>query len=659
MCGIVGYVGKRQATDICIQSLHCMEYRGYDSAGVAVITDSGELVLRRAVGKLTNLEADLAKEPVVGSLGLGHTRWATHGKPSVANSHPHLSCDGRIAVVHNGIIENYQELRAELEAEGHTFKSQTDTEVMAHLVEKYFKGDLRAAVIESVNRLRGAFAFGIISADAPGELVAVRRRSRLVVGIGEGENYIASDMPAIRSETDKVYVIDDDEMALITADNIELTDLDLKPIKKDVYLIPWPADAAGKGGYDHFMLKEIHEQPDAIYACLAGRLTAADAPVKLEGLNLTVDEIKKIRKVVFTACGTAYHSGLVGRFVMEKLAKIPSEADLAPELRSRDAIVLEDTLVIAVTQSGETMDTLLALRDMRAKGAKVISVVNVVDSTIARESDGVVYIQAGPEIGVASTKAYTLQLLTIELIALYFAEVRGTATAEQLKAMKESMLALPDAAKTCLSREDSITAIAKKYHDLSRETWAKHGVDIVDPGKPAADKGYWSTTKRGDAMRPHSLYLGRGVNLPSAMEGALKLKEISYIHAEGYSAGEMKHGPIALVEPAMFTVAIAVEGEVKDQMVANIMEIKARSGPVIAVATDGDTGIEGTGVDKGASPDDVASQPNDMIWVPSCPELVSPILVGIPLQLLAYHMAKFRGEHIDQPRNLAKTVTVE
>lgn len=659
MCGIVGYVGKRQATDICIQSLHCMEYRGYDSAGVAVITDSGELVLRRAVGKLTNLEADLAKDPVVGSLGLGHTRWATHGKPSVANSHPHLSCDGRIAVVHNGIIENYQELRAELEAEGHVFKSQTDTEVMAHLVEKYFKGDLRAAVIESVNRLRGAFAFGIISADAPGQLVAVRRRSPLVVGIGEGENYIASDMPAIRSETDKVYVIDDDEMALITADNIELTDLDLKPIKKDVYLIPWPADAAGKGGYDHFMLKEIHEQPDAIYACLAGRLTAADAPVKLEGLNLTVDEIKKIRKVVFTACGTAYHSGLVGRFVMEKLAKIPSEADLAPELRSRDAIVLEDTLVIAVTQSGETMDTLLALRDMRAKGAKVISVVNVVDSTIARESDGVVYIQAGPEIGVASTKAYTLQLLTIELIALYFAEVRGTATADQLKALKESMLALPEAAKTCLDREESIVAIAKKYHDLSRETWAKHGVDIADPEKPAAEKGYWSTTKRGDAMRPHSLYLGRGVNLPSAMEGALKLKEISYIHAEGYSAGEMKHGPIALVEPAMFTVAIAVEGEVKDQMVANIMEIKARSGPVIAVATDGDTGIENTGVDKGASPDDVASQPNDMIWVPSVPELVSPILVGIPLQLLAYHMAKFRGEHIDQPRNLAKTVTVE
>jgi len=659
MCGIVGYVGKRQATDICIQALHCMEYRGYDSAGVAVITDDCNLKLSRRVGKLTNLEAALAEEPVIGSLGLGHTRWATHGKPSEANSHPHLSCDGRIAVVHNGIIENYQELRAELEAEGHEFKSQTDTEVMSHLVEKYYKGDLRAAVVEAVHRLRGAFAFGIISADSPGELVAVRRRSPLVVGIGEGENYIASDMPAIRQETGKVYVIDDDEVALITADKIELTTLDLQPIEKPVYVIPWPADAAGKGGHDHFMHKEIHEQPDAIYACLAGRLTSADEPIKLEGLNLTADEIKRIRKVVFTACGTAYHSGVVGRFVMEKLAKIPSEADLAPELRSRSPIVLEDTLVIAVTQSGETMDTLLALRDMRDKGAKVVSVVNVVDSTIARESDGVVYIQAGPEIGVASTKAYTLQILTIELIALYFAEVRGAASPEELRAMKASLLECPQHAETLLKREDSIIAIAEKYYDSRRNQWAKHGIAIERGEDKAEEKGWWSTTYRRDAMRPNSLYLARGVNLASALEGALKLKEISYIHAEGYSAGEMKHGPIALVEPSLFTVAIAVEGEVKDQMVANIMEIKARSGPVIAVATDGDTGIEGTGVDKNASPDDVASQPNDMIWVPACPELVSPILIAIPLQLLAYHIAKFRGEHIDQPRNLAKTVTVE
>ena len=659
MCGIVGYIGKRQATDICVQSLRSMEYRGYDSAGVAVITDSGELVLRRAVGKLDNLQDMLTAEPIVGSLGLGHTRWATHGKPSVENSHPHLSKNNRIAVVHNGIIENYQELRADLEADGYVFRSQTDTEVMAHLVEKYYDGDLRAAVVKAVGDLRGAFAFGIICADSPGEMVAVRRRSPLVVGIGEGENYIASDMPAIRPETDRVYVIDDDEVALITPDCIELTDLAGNAIEKEVYVIPWPADAAGKGGYDHFMHKEIHEQPDAIYSCLAGRLTDADSPVKLEGLNLTEDEIKRIRKVVFTACGTAYHSGLIGRFVMEKLAKIPAEADLAPELRSRNPIVLDDTLVIAVTQSGETMDTLLALRDMREKGAKVISVVNVVDSTIARESDGVVYIQAGPEIGVASTKAYTLQILTIELIALYFAEVRGAASAEELREIKQALLDSPAAAEALLKREDSIIAIAEKHAALRRDLWARHGVEIDDGDTPAAAEGYWSTMLRRDAMRPNALYLARGVNLASAMEGALKLKEISYIHAEGYSAGEMKHGPIALVEPSLFTVAIAVEGEVKDQMVANIMEIKARSGPVIAVATDGDAQIEGTGVDANASADDVAGQPNDMIWVPPCPELVSPILVGIPLQLLAYHMAKCRGEHIDQPRNLAKTVTVE
>jgi len=659
MCGIVGYVGKRQAPGICVQGLRRLEYRGYDSAGVAVITDDGHLELRRVVGKLDNLQALLEKEPIYGTIGIGHTRWATHGKPSVENSHPHLSCDNRIAVVHNGIIENYQELRAELEAEGHTFRSQTDTEVMAHLVEKYYQGDLRQAVVQAVHRLRGAFAFGIICADSPGQLVAVRRRSPLVVGIGEGENYIASDMPAIRPETDRVYVIDDDEVALITADSIELTDLELNPITKDVYIIPWPAEAAGKGGHEHYMHKEIHEQPDAMYACLAGRLISPDEPIRLEGLNLTEEEIKRLRKVVFTACGTAYHSGVVGRFVMEKLAKIPSEADLAPELRARSPIVLNDTLVIAVTQSGETMDTLLALRDMRERGAKVISVVNVVDSTIARESDGVVYIQAGPEIAVASTKAYTLQLLTIELIALYFAEVRGAASPEEIRAMKAALLECPKQAQALLAREEEIIRIAEKYYDLRREQWAKHGIVIEEGEKRAAESGWWATTYRRDAMRPNSLYIARGVNLASALEGALKLKEISYIHAEGYSAGEMKHGPIALVEPSMFTVAIAVEGEVRDQMIGNIMEIKARNGPVIAVATEGDTQIEQTGVDPNASPEDVSSQPNDMIWIPRCPELVSPILVAIPLQLLAYHIARLRGEHIDQPRNLAKTVTVE
>ncbi len=623
MCGIVGYIGTRQAPQICLAGLRRLEYRGYDSAGIAVVHD-GELDVRKVVGKLDTMDEELEKNPLVGTIGIGHTRWATHGKPSVENSHPHLSDNGRIAVVHNGIIENYQELREQLTGEGYEFKSQTDTEVMAHLVQKYYEGNLRAAVCRAVADLEGAFAFGIICADSPGELVAVRRFSPLVVGIGEGENYIASDMGAIRQETDRVYVIDDDEVALITTDGIELTDLDLNPIEREVFVIPWPADAAQKGGHKHFMHKEIHEQPDAMRNCLAGRLSGPDKPIKLEGLNMTEQEIKNLRRVVFTACGTAYHAGLVGRFLMESLARIPSEADLAAELRSRDPVVLDNTLCIVISQSGETADTLVALRDMKAKGAKVVSVLNVVDSSIARESDGVVYIQAGPEIGVASTKAYTLQIFTMAMIAIHFAEVRGAAEPELIRALKQDLLNTPKLAEELLAREDDVKAIAARHYE-----------------------------------KPNSLYLARGVNLPSAMEGALKLKEISYIHAEGYSAGEMKHGPIALVEPDLFTVAIVVEGEVYEKMIANIMEIKARSGPVIAVATDGDEQIPATGLDEAADPDDVAAQPNDMIWVPPTHELISPITVAIPLQLLAYHIADMRGEHIDQPRNLAKTVTVE
>ncbi len=623
MCGIVGYIGMRQAPAICLAGLRRLEYRGYDSAGIAVISD-GRLDVRKVVGKLDNMEDELESDPLSGTVGIGHTRWATHGKPSVENSHPHLSTNGRVAVVHNGIIENYQELREQLTAEGYVFTSQTDTEVMAHLVEKYYEGDLRAAVCQAVGDLEGAFAFGVICADSPGQLVAVRRFSPLVVGIGEGENYIASDMGAIRQETDKVYVIDDDEVALLTADNIELTDLQLNPLDREVFVIPWPADAAQKGEHKHFMHKEIHEQPDSIRACLAGRLSDPDKPIKLDGLNMTEDEIKSLRKVVFTACGTAYHAGLVGRFLMEKLARIPAEADLAAELRSRDPVVLDNTLCIVISQSGETADTLVALRDMKAKGARIVSVLNVVDSSIARESDGVVYIQAGPEIGVASTKAFTLQIFTMTMLALHFAEVRGEADPDLLKTLKADLLRAPQLVRQLLDREEDVKAVAAKHY-----------------------------------RKPNSLYLGRGVNLPSAMEGALKLKEISYIHAEGYSAGEMKHGPIALVEPDLFTVAVAVEGDVLEKMIGNIMEIKARSGPVVAVATDGDTQIPAVGVDADADADDITARPNDMIWVPPTHELTSPITVAIPLQLLAYHMADLRGEHIDQPRNLAKTVTVE
>ncbi len=614
MCGIIGYIGQKNAPDIIFAGLRRLEYRGYDSAGITTLA-GGKLDVRKVVGNLDQMQKLLRDQPLAGTCGIGHTRWATHGKPSIHNSHPHLSCNGRLAVVHNGIIENYQELRQQLEAAGHKFVSQTDTEVMAHLVEKYDRGDLREAVRQAVRELSGAFAFGIISADSPDELIAVRRFSPLVVGVGQGENHIASDMGAVRKETDKVYVIDDDELCRITRDKIEITDLDLRPIKRSIYQIPWPADAAEKGGHKKFMHKEIYEQPDAMRACLAGRLRGVDQSITFEHIGLTAEEIRKLHKVVFVACGTAYHAGLVGRFVTEKLAKIPCEADLAAELRVRDPVVLDDTLCVVVSQSGETADSLEAVRAMKKKGAKIIGVLNVVDSSIARESHGVAYIQAGPEIAVASTKAYSLQCLTITLLAIYFAEIRGTASPDELRRLKQALLAAPQQAAELIHREPSVIALAKKYY-----------------------------------RKNNALYLARGVNLPSAMEGALKLKEISYIHAEAYSAGEMKHGPIALVDPHIFVVAIACRDRTFDDMIGNIMEIKARSGPVIAVAFDGDAKIQQTGTD---------TEPNDMIWVPPTEELISPILIAVPLQLLAYHIADLRGEPIDQPRNLAKTVTVK
>lgn len=623
MCGIVGYIGSRDAASICFSGLRRLEYRGYDSAGIAVINDN-KFDVRKVVGNLNNMETLLKDAPLTGDLGIGHTRWATHGKPSLENSHPHLSNNGTIAVVHNGILENYYELRKELINEGYQFKSQTDTEVVAHLIEKYFEGDLRSAVCRAIKDLEGAFAIGCICAECPNEMLAVRRFSPLVVGIGENENYIASDMGAIRAETDRAYVIDDNEVCKITRDSVEITDLEFKPIQRDAYVIPWPAEAAEKGGYKKFMHKEIHEQPDAMHACLAGRLSSPDKPITFENIGLSPEEIKGFDKVIFTACGTAMHAGHVGRFLMDRLAGIPAEADLAAELRQRDPVIPENTLCVVVSQSGETADTLEALRTMKRKGAKIVGVINVVDSSIARESDGVAYIQAGPEISVASTKAYSLQVLTIELLAVYFAEVRNSYPTAELRKLKEALLKAPDHAQEILKREEDIKQLAKKYY-----------------------------------QKNNSLYLARGVNLPSAMEGSLKLKEISYTHAEAYSAGEMKHGPIALVDPNIFVLAIALEGPTYDDMIGNIMEIKARSGPLIAVCYDGDEKILWAGVDRNSDPDDESAQPNDVIRIPKTEELVSPITVGIPLQLLAYHIADLRGEDIDQPRNLAKTVTVK
>lgn len=620
MCGIVGYIGSREAPEICIAGLRRLEYRGYDSAGLAVLGES-TIQLRRAVGKLQGLADEVESNPLKGRVGIGHTRWATHGRPSIANSHPHLDCSGQFAVVHNGIIENYLDLRERLEGEGHIFRSQTDTEVMAHLVEKYYNGDLRDAVRRAIAELHGAFAFGVIARDHPDELLAVRRFSPLVVGIGQGENFIASDMGAIRAETDQVYVINDDELCRIRAGDVEISDLNLRPVERKPYTIPWPADAAEKGGHKKFMHKEIHEQPETLRAGLAGRLAGPDKPITFDDLGLSAEQIRQLQRVVFVACGTAFHAGVVGRFLTDKLARIPAEVELASELRHRDPVVLPKTLAIVVSQSGETADSLEALRTMKAKGAHVIGVLNVVDSSIARESHGVAYIQAGPEIGVAATKTYTAQVLSLTLLALHLAEVRGTLPPAEIRTIKEALLAVPEQIERLLERENDILALAQKHY-----------------------------------QRQSALYLARGINLASAMEGALKLKEISYIHAEAYSAGEMKHGPIALVCPEMFVVALALRGPTYTDVLGNIMEIKARSGPVIAVAYDGDKHFQRPPSQLRAPERESG---DDVIWLPLTHEYVSPITASIPLQLLAYHMADLRGEHIDQPRNLAKTVTVK
>ncbi|MFQ6130758.1 MAG: glutamine--fructose-6-phosphate transaminase (isomerizing) [Armatimonadota bacterium] len=609
MCGIVGYVGTDQAAAVCLAGLRRLEYRGYDSAGVAVLRD-GQLDVRKTVGKLKVLAASLEEEPLESTIGIGHTRWATHGRPSTDNSHPHLDCTGQFAVVHNGIIENYAELREQLQAEGHEFSSQTDTEIIAHLLEKYFEGDLVAALRRAASDLDGAYAVAAISTREPEVIAAVRKRSPLVVGLGQGENFVASDMLAVRERTDRVYVLDNDQFVRATRDAVELFDSEGQRIEREAYHIEWDTEAIEKRGYKHFMLKEIHEQPAVLRDCLSGRLTAGAEAVSLPELNMSEDDIKSLQKIVFTACGTAYHAGMYGRFAIERLAGIPCEVDLASEMRARDPVVPENTLAIVISQSGETADSLEALLELREKGARIGSIVNVVDSAIARESDWVCYIKAGVEIGVASTKAYTLQALICQLLGIHFAEVRGTQPPAYVAELRSAISRLPEQLEEVLAGEDHVKYVAEQYQWMD-----------------------------------DCLYLGRGANFCSALEGALKLKEISYIHAEGYAAGEMKHGPIALIEPDCPTVAIAVEGEVYDKMIGNLQEVKARDGKVIAVAFEGD--------------ENIVQHADEVIRVPRCPEILSPIPVQLPLQLLAYHIADLRGCDIDQPRNLAKTVTVE
>ncbi|HNR36052.1 MAG TPA: glutamine--fructose-6-phosphate transaminase (isomerizing) [Candidatus Hydrogenedentes bacterium] len=611
MCGIVGYIGNKNAVEIIMSGLHRLEYRGYDSAGVVVVKD-GKLDCVKSVGKLVAMDKKLEQVGLSGVLGIGHTRWATHGVPSEVNSHPHFDMQQEIAVVHNGIIENYQELRAQLTSEGVTFRSQTDTETIAHLVRKYYKGNLFEAVKRALHDVEGAYAIGVVCKDNPDVLVAARHGSPLIVGLGDNEAYIASDVPAIMKYTRKVLYIDNGQVCEIRRDGYKIEDIHGAPVNLEVKTVDWDDAAAEKEGYPHFMLKEIFQQPDVIRNTLRGRVHEGSDEVQLADMKLDLQELKDCKKIVIVSCGTAWHAGLVGKYLIEKFAQVPVEVDIASEYRYRDPIVYPNTIVIPVTQSGETADTLEAIRIAKRKGAKVVSIVNVVGSSIARESHGVIYTQAGPEIGVASTKAYTSQITAFSLFTIYLAEIRGTLSKAEAREMIAHLRAIPDKIQWVLDNHETVKKCSQdpKYRDAQS-----------------------------------ALFLGRNYNFPSALEGALKLKEISYIHAEGYGAGEMKHGPIALVTDQLPVVCIAPQSATYDKMVSNIQEIRARSGIVLSVATVGDEGIK--------------KHSADVIYVPDCYEPFSPIVVAVPLQLLAYYIATNRGCDVDQPRNLAKSVTVE
>lgn len=609
MCGIVGYLGNKKATEVLIEGLSKLEYRGYDSAGVAVNTGD-ELSIRKFKGRLAVLSDDLEKSPIQGTLGIGHTRWATHGEPSDVNSHPHFNKDKSIAVVHNGIIENYMELKEELQKEGYEFLSQTDTEVIAHLVDKYYEGNLFDAVYNATKKLRGAYAIGAICKDNNNELVAVRKDSPLIVGLGEGENFIASDIPAILKYTKNVYFLENGEFVHIQNDTVTVLDENRNVVKKEVNEITWDVESASKGGYEHFMLKEIYEQPNGVKETLVRRLDE-NGDIKLDDIKMTKEDLDKINKVYIIACGTAYHAGLVGKYAIEKFAKIPVTCDIASEFRYNDPFVDENTLVILVSQSGETADTLASLRYAKDKGARIMSVTNVVGSSIARESDDVFYTWAGPEVSVASTKAYTTQLVSFYMIALDFAIKKGSITKEYYHEMIEKLKQMPEKVTKALEQENYIKEdVAKSIKD-----------------------------------RDNAFYLGRGLDYSIAMEGALKIKEISYIHAEAFAAGELKHGTIALIEKGTPVIAIATQDSLFEKMVSNMEEVRARGAYVIAVAKEKNKEVEKS-ADK-------------VIYIPDVDDILSSILTVLPLQLLSYYAAIERGCDVDKPRNLAKSVTVE
>lgn len=609
MCGIVGYIGSKQAAPILIDGLKRLEYRGYDSAGVSIYDGHG-IVVRKCKGRLKELEKKLREEPVCGTVGIGHTRWATHGKPSDINSHPHTSADGTISVVHNGIIENYMHLKEWLQGEGIKFVTETDTEVIPNLIQYFYDGDIVQAVMKTLDKIEGSYAIGVMCSEEPDKIIAVRKSSPLIVGIGKGENFIASDIPAILNHTRNVYLLDDNEIAVLTRDNISIMTAEGKPVKKKVFNVTWDAKQAEKGQYKHFMMKEICEQPKAIRDTMASRIEPFSNEIKLDDIKLTAEDLKGINKIFVVACGTAYHASMVGKYVIEKLARIPTEVDFASEFRYRNPIMDKSSLMIVLSQSGETADTLAAVKEAKKLGARILAITNTVGSSVAREADDVFYTWAGPEIAVASTKAYTTQLIALYIIALYLGRLNGKVSLDQFRDLRYGLLELPSKVEQLLDQRDEVQRFASENYMYS---------DIY--------------------------FFGRGLDYSVALEGALKLKEISYIHADAYAGGELKHGPIALIENGVPVIALATQETLYEKMVNNIKEVKARGAKVMAIVPEGR-----------AEMDKIADY---VVHIPNTEEILFPVLTIIPLQLLAYYVAVEKGCDVDKPRNLAKSVTVE
>ncbi len=610
MCGIVGYVGEKPLVPLLIEGLKRLEYRGYDSAGIAIVSD-GKLRVEKQAGKISNLERRMDGATLPGSVGIAHTRWATHGVPNDVNAHPHTDSKNRIALIHNGIIENFLAIKRELTKKGHTFRSETDTEVLVHLIEEFLKEGLtfEEAVRAALAQVQGTYGIAVISHDHPDTIIAARRGSPLVIGIGEGEYFVASDATAMVEHTKNVTYLDDGEMAVLTRSGVQIKTIDNQPVTKAIERIAFDIERIEKGGHDHFMMKEIMEQPRTIEDALRGRLLAEEGMARLGGIRHEIDSLLYARRILLTACGTSWHAALIGEYMLEEFVRIPVEVEYASEFRYRDPVLDQDTVVIVISQSGETADTLAALREAKRKGAKVLGICNVVGSSIARETDAGVYLHAGPEIGVASTKAFTSQVTVLSLITLLLARMRNMSASKGRETV-QAMQALPRQVEQILQQREQVREIAKIYHQSG-----------------------------------NFLYLGRGYNFPVALEGALKLKEISYIHAEGYPAAEMKHGPIALIDENMPVVFIATKDSTYDKIISNIEEVRARRGRVIAIATEGDQEIK--------------RHTDHVIYIPPTIEMLTPILNIIPLQLLAYYIAILRGCDVDQPRNLAKSVTVE